>query len=93
MKVLVGNISKETGEELVRNLFSGTAGSVNSISIPLHPKTGKNRGYALVEMNNALEAEQAVRDLSGVMLDGRLMAISVVERTVSNHKWYQFWAR
>jgi RNA recognition motif-containing protein len=93
IKLLVGNISTEANEDLIRNLFSATAGPVNSVDIPQNPKTGKNRGYALVEMNTDLDAEQAVRDLDGAELGGRVMAISVVERTQTKRKWYKFWVK
>lgn len=74
------------------DLFSGTAGAVLSVTIPQDPKTGKNRGYAFVEMSNELEAEQAVRDLNGHDIGGRAMAITVVEKLQGKRKWYKFGA-
>ena len=87
-KILVGNISTDTTEEHIRDLFSKTAGAVLSISIPADAKSGKNKGYAFVEMND-LEAEKAVVDLEGMSVQGRALAISLVEKLQKKFKWYK----
>lgn len=92
-KLLVGNISNDANEDCIRDLFSGTAGVVISVSIPLKPGTKMNRGYALVEMNSEPEAQQAMHDLNGVSVGGRAMSISMVEQVQAAKKWYQFGAR
>jgi len=86
-KLLIGNISSETKEELLRELFSGIAGVV-SVSIPLDPKSLKNRGYAFVEMQTPVQAEQAAVDLHGTEVDGRAITCTVVDPP-GKPKWYE----
>ncbi len=87
-KILVGNLSTDATEERILELFAETTGAVLSVSIPLDPKTGKNRGYAFVEMDEA-DAEKAIGDLNGRFLAGRAIAISVVEKLQKKFKWYK----
>lgn len=89
-EILVGNIGMEANEESIREMFSATVSPVLGVSIPLDPKTGRNRGYALVEMNNDLDAEQAIRDLSGTLVEGRAMSFCLVEQAPVERKWYNF---
>jgi RNA recognition motif-containing protein len=90
-KILIGNISAETTEELLRELLAGTAGVV-SVSVPLDPKSQKNRGYAFVEMAGDLQAEKAAANLHGTELDGRAITCSVVEPP-GKPKWYELKAQ
>jgi RNA recognition motif-containing protein len=92
-KILIGNISTGANEEKIRELFSTTAGSVLSVTIPQDERTGQNRGYAFVEMSTDLDAEQAVKELNGSDVDGRSMAMSVVEKLQGKRKWYMFGAK
>ena len=87
--LLLGNIGTGATEDGIRELFAGTAGVVTSVSIPAAP-SGKNRGYALVEMKNDSEAEQAMVDLNGVSIDGRAMSLTMVPKEQVQKKWYQF---
>lgn len=91
-KILIGNISSETTEPLIRDLFSRTSGLIVTVSIPLDAKTNRHRGYAFVEMSSLADAEQAVSDLHGTTIDGRAVSLSVVEAP-AKRKWYQGKAR
>lgn len=55
-QLYVGNLSEDGDEKAIRSLF-GRYGVVREVLM-------KN-GYAFVEMDNALQAEQAMRDLNG----------------------------
>jgi cold-inducible RNA-binding protein len=91
-KILIGNLSTDAEEDQIRVVFTGTAGVVSAVSIPKDPKTGKSRGYGFVEMSSDAEAEQAVQDLNGQTINGRKIAMSLVESTnkKKTRKWYQF---
>lgn len=86
-KILVGNLSSETTEILLRKLFSATAGVIVSVAIPFDPKTNKHRGYAFVEMESGLQAQQAVTDLNGASMDGRAIVCTIVEPP-AKRKWF-----
>lgn len=88
-KILVGNLSTDVEEFKIRQMFVGTSGTICGINIPTDPRTGKCRGYAIVDMNDAIEAEQAVKDLNGKNVEGRTMTVSIVPQKPVR-KWYQF---
>jgi RNA recognition motif-containing protein len=89
-KILLGNLSTDAIEDQIREVFSATTGSVCAVSIPTDPRTGKGRGYAFVEMNTDAEAQKAVDDLNGHSINGRKIAMSLVEGKPTKRKWYQF---
>lgn len=89
-KILIGNLSTEALEDHIREVFTGTAGQVSAVNIPTDPRTGKCRGYAFVEMNTDAEAQKAVDDLNGHSINGRKIAMSLVEGKPTKRKWYQF---
>lgn len=88
-KILIGNLSTDATEEKIREFFAGTAGEVFSVTIPLEVKTGKNRGYAFIEMSSDT-VEQAIMDLNGRAIGGRAASMSLVEKIEVTRKWYQF---
>jgi|694.fasta_scaffold116290_4 RNA recognition motif-containing protein len=88
-KILIGNVSMDAQEEQICELFLKTSGKVKSLSIPKDPKTHKGRGFAFVEMNSVLEAQEAISDLSGQSINGRMLSMSLVEPKQGGKKWYQ----
>ena len=74
----VGNLDFDTTEDSVRSLF-GRFGAVNGVKIARNRETGRSRGFARVEMENDSEADRAISDLTGYILDGR--PLSVAETT------------
>ncbi len=89
-KILIGNLSTEAKEDQIREVFTGTAGTVSVVDIPTDPRTGKCRGYAFVVMITDAEAQKAVDDLNGHSINGRKIAMSLVEGKPTKRKWYQF---
>jgi RNA recognition motif-containing protein len=74
-KLYVGNIPFNTTESELRALFErhGTVGSVNVIT---DRETGRPRGFAFVEMDDANAAETAMRALDGSQLGGRSLRVN-----------------
>jgi len=64
MKLFVGNLSRETTEDDLRQAF-GEFGGVESVAIITDRMTGDPRGFAFVEMGNADEARTAIETLPG----------------------------
>jgi len=62
-KVYVGNLSFQTTEPELKNLFS-QAGEVMSVKILKDHQTGQSRGFAFVEMSTRREAQKAVSMLN-----------------------------
>ncbi len=64
MKMFVGNLSRETTEDDLRQIF-GEFGAVESVAIITDRLTGDPRGFAFVEMNNPDEARAAIEAIPG----------------------------
>ncbi len=64
MKLFVGNLSRETTEDDLRQAF-GEFGGVESVAIITDRMTGDPRGFAFVEMGNVDEARAAIETLPG----------------------------
>src|SRR6202049_5322656 len=68
--VYVGNLSFETTQADLRNLFA-PFGEVEHISVINDRETGRPRGFAFVEMPDDHEAAQAMAGLNGREVAGR----------------------
>lgn len=88
-KILIGNLSTDVQEQQIYELFLGTSRKLKSLSIPKDPRTKMGRGFAFVEMNSVLEAQEAISDLSGLSINGRKLSMSLVEPKQGGKKWYQ----
>lgn len=75
-KLYVGNLSYTTTEDQLREKFS-ELGEVESVSLVTDRQTGRSRGFAFVEMSNEAEANKAIETLTGQLLDGRTLNVSV----------------
>ena len=73
--VFVGNLSFKTSADSVRGLFT-RYGLVHNVKIPVHPDTGRPRGYAFVQMSDIKHAENAVSALNGQEFQGRILTVS-----------------
>ena len=77
-KLYVGNLPFTATEEDLRNAFS-PFGEVTSVSIITDRETGRPRGFAFVEMENA---DAAIAELNGKDLGGRTLTVNEArERT------------
>ncbi|MBX9669179.1 MAG: RNA-binding protein [Candidatus Obscuribacterales bacterium] len=86
-KLFVGNLPFSTSEEDLQKLFE-QSGSVSSVSMPLDRETGRKRGFAFVEMETQAQAEQAVKALNGMTIDGRQIAVNASQpRDRSSKRW------
>jgi len=75
MKMYVGNLSFNTTESQLQELFAAF-GSVQSASLVMDRDTGRPRGFGFVEMNNDAEANAAMAKLNGSMVDGRNLTVN-----------------
>ncbi|WNC71754.1 RNA-binding protein [Thalassotalea psychrophila] len=62
MKLLVRNLSRETTEQEIRQLFTAH-GYVTECTLVLDQATGKSKGFAFVEMPDEKEAAIALKSL------------------------------
>lgn len=69
-KIYVGNLPFSSTQEELDALF-GRHGTVASVNVIMDRETGRPRGFAFVEMENASDADDAIRALDGTNLGGR----------------------
>ena len=74
-KLYVGNLSFDTSESDLRQLFE-SCGSVQSCSLITDKFTGKSRGFAFVEMSSPAEAAKAISELHSKDCDGRPLTVN-----------------
>jgi RNA recognition motif-containing protein len=74
-KIYVGNLPFSSTEDDLRDLF-GRHGNVDSVNVITDRETGRPRGFAFVEMEEASHAADAIRALDGSDLDGRNIKVN-----------------
>ncbi len=75
MNIYVGNISWGTTEDDLRQAFE-EFGSVTSVNIITDRDTGRSKGFAFVEMEDAADAETAIAAMDGNSVDGRNLRVN-----------------
>jgi cold-inducible RNA-binding protein len=75
MKLYVGNLSFETTENDLQDLFE-QHGKVAEVSLLMDRMTGKSRGFAFVTMNDTAEANAAMTALNGKEVNGRTLNVN-----------------
>jgi cleavage stimulation factor subunit 2 len=72
--VFVGNLSYNTTQEHLQEIFS-KVGTVASIRVVTDKDTGRPRGFAFVEYDDAATALSAIRNLDGYDINGRKVCV------------------
>jgi len=75
MKLYVGNLSFDTTESQLRDLFAAH-GEVASASLVMDRETGRPRGFGFVEFNDDAQARAAMEALSGASVGGRNLTVN-----------------
>jgi RNA recognition motif-containing protein len=75
MKLYVGNLSFETTENDLQDLFE-QHGAVNEVRLMMDRMTGKSRGFAFVTMNDGTQANAAMSSLNGREFNGRPLTVN-----------------
>jgi len=74
-KLYVGNLSYDTTEDALRDLF-GALGEVASVALIVDRGTGRSKGFAFVEMADDAAAQKAIADLDSKEVDGRTIKVA-----------------
>ena len=75
MKLYVGNLSFNTSEAQLRDLFAAH-GEVRTASLVMDRDTGRPRGFGFVEMSDDNQAQAAMAALNGRNVDGRDLTVN-----------------
>ncbi|MFO0784539.1 MAG: RNA-binding protein [Phycisphaerales bacterium] len=74
MKLYVGNLSFNTSEQQLRDLFEPFG--VTSASLVMDRETGRPRGFGFVEVSGAQQGNDAIAALNGKNVDGRDLTVN-----------------
>ena len=75
-KLYVGNLSYETTEQELRDLFM-QAGNVVSVALIKEPGTNRSKGFAFVEMGSQSEVQKAISMFNGQSLNERQLTVNL----------------
>lgn len=75
-KLYVGNLSYDTTEQSLRELFM-QAGSVISVALIKDRDSGQSKGFAFVEMGSQADVQKAITMFSGYTLNDRQLTVNV----------------
>jgi len=74
-KLYVGNISYETTENDLQNLFA-SAGTVQEVILIQDKETGRPKGFGFVTMATDEEAKKAIGQINGKSVGGRALTVN-----------------
>jgi len=74
-KLYVGNLSYNTTQEQIQELFS-QAGEVSEIALITDRETGRAKGFGFVEMATEEGAREAIKRFNGTTLDNRALTVN-----------------
>lgn len=74
-RIYLGNLSYDTTEEDLKDLFKGV-GTVRNVEIVYNRRTHKSKGYGFVDMLNVEEAKRSVEVLHDQFFMGRKLVVS-----------------
>jgi cold-inducible RNA-binding protein len=75
MKLYVGNLSFDTTENDLQDLFE-QHGQVREVALINDRATGRSRGFAFVTMADAAGGKAALEKLNGSQLQGRALTVN-----------------
>lgn len=73
--IYVGNLSYQATEDDIRNAFE-QFGGVSAVNVIMDRETGRSRGFAFVEMDNAEEAKAAIEGINLQEIAGRKVTVN-----------------
>lgn len=75
-RLFVGNLSYQTTEDDLRQLFAGVA-NVTSVTVVTERETGRSKGFGFVEMATQEDAQKAIGELNGQSLHNRTIRVDL----------------
>src|SRR5262245_43403840 len=75
VRLFVGNLPYDASEDEIRAHFA-SAGNLASVFIPVDRETGRKRGFAFVEFDDAAGAQEAIRLFNNQPFKGRSLAVN-----------------
>lgn len=78
MNIYVANLSFNVLDDELRRLFT-TYGEVSSAKVIMDKFSNRSKGFGFVEMPDEKEANKAINELHGSMIDGRPITVNIAK--------------
>ena len=75
MNIYVANLGSKVNDESLRELFKDF-GDVSSAKVIVDKFSSQSRGFGFVEMSDENAAQKAVKELNGIMIDGKSIKVT-----------------
>ena len=75
MNIYVANLGSNVNDESLRELFKDF-GDVSSAKVIVDKFSSQSRGFGFVEMSDENAAQKAVKELNGIMVDGKSIKVT-----------------
>lgn len=75
MRIFVGNLSFNTSDNELRDAFA-PYGEVTSAQVVTDRETNRSRGFGFVDMPDDSAAQEAIRGVNGMELQGRALNVN-----------------
>ncbi len=73
-RLYVGGLPYNVTNEMLKNLFSAY-GTVESVTVMINKITDLPDGFGFVEMSCGSEAQEAIQNLNGTQVEGRIIRV------------------
>lgn len=77
-RLYIGNLAYATTEGQLKEFFNGY--TIESVAIPVNPRTNRPVGYAFVDLATAHEAQDAIQQLSGKEILERKVSVQTARK-------------
>lgn len=84
MNLFVGNLSPETTEQSLRDLFS-EFGTIKSVKVIIDPQTGFPKGFGFVEMEDKFQSYEAIDNLDVTYFLGNIISVKEAKGNKTNN--------
>lgn len=85
MKIYVGNISRESSEAEVKELFE-KIGTVENFKLIKDINTGLIKGFGFVDMTSEEDGQKAIDELNGFLFKDRPLTVSIANPNTGDKK-------
>ena len=75
MNIYVSNLGFGVQNDELKKLFT-PYGDVSSVNVIIDKVTNRSRGFGFVDMPNDTAAENAIKELNGVSMEGRTIKVN-----------------
>ena len=75
MNIYVGNLDFKVNEDDLQKVFE-EYGTISSAKIIVDKFSGRSKGFGFVEMDNDSEANEAIKNLNGSVMENREIVVN-----------------